>query len=237
MTRRENARGKVRETVRLVRASSTWVTTTLHGDHGRPLHSVAIVMMVWPWCIGIVDGPFRTEPPRGPARRESHSRSHSTWCFSFFLSPSPSAISPFPLWSFTRPLRLLFYHRCLCCSVVHLLAPFGLRWFPMQIHAAFLHLSVSLFILYVVLYPSTPSLVCLSSCRLTGTWNLSLPRTPMLLCFDYSTFSYPPSLLPSNTPSQDRSLSLVNQSHSLSLSLSPSISFQLHLSRSFPRSF
>lgn len=60
-------------------------TTTPHGNE-RP-HSAA-VMVAWPWCVGIVDGPFRTERPA--ERRESHCRSHSTWllslCRSLFLS-------------------------------------------------------------------------------------------------------------------------------------------------------
>lgn len=44
--------------------------------------------MVWPWCVGIVDGPFQTEGPR--RENHYHSHSHSTW----LLSPSHSVFHP-----------------------------------------------------------------------------------------------------------------------------------------------
>lgn len=45
-------------------------------------------IMVWPWCVGIVDSPFQTEGPR--RENHSHSRFHSTW----LLAPSHSMFHP-----------------------------------------------------------------------------------------------------------------------------------------------
>lgn len=85
------------------RASSSTERPTPHGNE-RP-HSAA-VMVVWPWCVGIVDGPFRTERPA--ERRESYSRSNSTWllslCRSLFLYPRPPLRPLDP----ARPLAIPF---------------------------------------------------------------------------------------------------------------------------------
>lgn len=119
-------------------------------------------------------------------RRESHSRSHSTWCF-LSLSLFPRRFPP--RFGISRPLVPLFRHRHPSRS--HLPAPFRLHSFPMQMHSPPLRLSLSSFC-HALSYS-----VCLFCTFLTSSWmsrsslsfslSLSLSRspydTPTMLCF------------------------------------------------------
>lgn len=142
-------------------------------------------------------------------RRESHSRSHSTWCFlSLFLSFL--AVSPLHF-GIPRSLFPLFCHSHRSRSPVHLPAPFGSHQLP---HADVLlsHPSVTLYLV-----------VHLSCTFLTSSWTSRSSRSPyststLLRFFVWilpsHTLLYPffslslflsPFLFSSNTPSHVRS--------------------------------
>lgn len=212
----EEARGKtVRAT--LSRASSCRATSTPHSDHGRPPHSAKAVMVVWPWCVGIVDGPFRTEPPRGPPRDERAipvpiARGAFSLSFSLFLRCSlslslslPRSFRLFLPFHFdpSRPLVPLLDRQRPCRSPVHLPVPFGSpRLSPCRcMLLPFISLSPSLayrsaVALYLLVRPSRAFLVsivepgaCLCCSPHGG------PIAIESLALDYSLLASPPVFL------------------------------------------